>query len=79
MSLRQFIKDQQMSSVILLKNKGGKPDKYRVRQVDWDNFIEEFDGINCNKMCNLSKPKKRTENLFGNQRASNVFCRWCSK
>lgn len=56
-----------------------KKSKYRIPLTDWDNFISEFDGIDCNLMCQSNFPTEETVNLFQNPLSGMVYCRWCNQ
>jgi len=58
--------------------KTSKFSKYRIPASNWDSFISEFDGIDCNMMCNSTFPTKETTELFQNPLSSMVYCRWCN-
>lgn len=54
-------------------------DNLKIKQTDWDYFIEGVNGMSCDKMCAGYRPHVKTVDLFGNKQASDVFCRWCAK
>ena len=64
-------------------NLTGGNNQYQLREVDWNNFIEKYEGVHCGKMCKKEKkenvPYYHTEELFGNDAASDIFCNWCQK
>jgi len=71
-TLRDFMHENR------LEYKGGTNADHELQQKDWDDFIQEFDGISCDKMCEGESPKLSTLQLFGNRRASDIFCQWCN-
>ena len=54
-------------------------DKFRITPQNWDNFIKDFDGLDCRTMCDMNRPKSSTVRLLQNPHSSNVWCNWCSK
>jgi len=61
-----------------MPNKRSSP-SYRIPQANWDQFISEFNGLDCDQMCDKTFPTKKTVNLFQNPHASMVYCRWCDR
>lgn len=62
----------------LIKNQiGGK--NLNLKETDWNDFIEKYDGISCQSMCQTHIPMEHTIKLFGNKLASHHFCKWCQK
>ena len=54
-----------------------QPQNYRIPQDNWDDFIRDFNGFDCQQLCQDGFPTQQTVNLFQNPASSMVFCRWC--